>query len=171
MFLAQHPVTYSAIRCVLLQNESRTENYSRVTQIIPMNSRLITMRSVPQMVVQSAKRLPKKQKRRKISTEQRLLVIDHRGTPSSRPTSFKHSLANTRSSNDKWYRFEPASVPVVIVLAVAEACVGLPLWLIWAPATRFFSLPAAGLQDVARLSAAIHQFGEFRSDLAGQLVM
>ena len=87
-------------------------------------------------------------------------MIDHRGTPSSRPTSFKHSLAKTRASNDTtWPTFEPAPL---LALAVEEACVGLPGGSVWPPAARSLSLPAAGTPDIARRSAAIHAFGDFR---------
>jgi len=92
-----------------------------------MNSKFLTRRSVPQIAVQSAKHLQKKEKEQEYLQSKRPLVIDHRGTPSSCPTSFKHSLANTRASDDTWPRFEPASLPVVIALAVVEASVGLPL--------------------------------------------
>jgi len=133
MLLAQHPTGYSAYDASCSKmNLARRTILGSLTDT-SHEFEVPDTHSVLQIAVQYVERLQmKEEKKKEINRQSKLSpVIDHRGTPSSHPTSFKHSLANTRASNDTtWPRFEPAPLPVLIVLAAVDAWVGLPPWLI-----------------------------------------
>ena len=96
---------------------------------VPFDVRcILTICFVPRIAVQSVRRLPNKKTKRYLHRQSKhSLVKNHRGMPTSRPPSLKHSQV---ANDTRRPRFEPAPLPVVLVPAVVEAQVGLPPWLI-----------------------------------------